>query len=136
MASAISPDGDLIYMIRNKPFNSEAITEFLELLLKYLQKVLIIWDNASIHNSKVTRTWLAQASHNERLFLVQQPKYSPELNADEQVWSYLKTVELKNTCNQNVKELKPKIIQAMEKMKSTPKLIQSFFHHPELGFYI
>lgn len=135
MASAISLDGDLIYMIRNKPFDSEAITEFLELLLQHLQKILIIWDNASIHNSKVTRKWLEQSPHSERLFLVQQPKYSPELNADEQVWNYLKNVELKNTCNQNVKELKPKILKAMEKMKSQPELIKSFFHHPDLGFY-
>lgn len=63
MASAISPSGDLIYLIRNKPFNSETITEFLELLLQHLQKTLIIWNNASIHNSKVTRAWLEQSSY-------------------------------------------------------------------------
>lgn len=135
MASAISTEGDLIYMVRNKPFDSKAITEFLELLLQELKKILIIWDNASIHNSKLTKDWLKQLPNKERIFLVQQPKYSPELNADEQVWNFLKTVELKNTCNQNVKELNPRIITAMEKMKSKPQLIKSFFQHPDLGFY-
>lgn len=135
MASAISPEGDLIFMIRNKPFDSVAVIEFLELLLTHLHKILIIWDNASIHNSKKTREWLSKSPLSSRVYLAQQPKYSPELNADEQVWSYLKSVELKNTCNQNVKELKPKIIQAMEKMKDKPELIQSFFRHPEVGFY-
>lgn len=135
MASAVSTQGDLTYMVRNRPFDSGAITEFLELLLEHLQKVLIIWDNASIHNSKATRAWLEQSSYQERLFLVQQPKCSPELNADEQVWSFLKTVELKNTCNRNVKELKPKVIEAMKKLENNTELVQSFFHHPDSGFY-
>ena len=136
MSSAISPLGDLVYMIRNKPFNGQAIVEFLELLLNQIKtKLLIIWDNASIHNCKVTRLFLETSPLAERLHLVHQPKYSPELNADEQVWNYLKAVELKNTCNQNVKELKPKIVLAMDKLKASPKLIQKFFRHSDLGFY-
>ena len=136
MASAISPKGDLVYLLRNQPFNAKAITEFLELLLKsFDDKLLIIWDNASIHNCKETRKFLASHEDANRLWLVHQPKYSPELNADEQVWKYLKSVSLKNTCNRNVKELEPKIIQALEKMKNNAHLIAQFFHHPDLGFY-
>lgn len=134
MASAISPKGDLIYMIRNKPFNGDAIVEFLKMLLDDFDgKLLIIWDNASIHNCKATRSFLEKSTDAKRLYLVQQPKYAPELNADEQVWNYLKNKMLKNTCNQNIKELKPKIIKAMKKLKDQPKLICQFFKHPELG---
>lgn len=123
-------------MLRKQPFNAEAIIEFMKLLLEHFKgKILIIWDNASIHNCEATRAFLAASPLSPRIFLAQQPKYSPELNADEQVWNYLKAVELKNTCNRNVKELQPKIILAMEKLKNNPRLITQFFHHKDLGFY-
>ncbi|MEM9685948.1 MAG: transposase, partial [Bacteroidota bacterium] len=81
MASAISTKGDLIYMIRNKPFNGDAIVEFLErLLADFDGKLLIIWDNASIHNCKSTRSFLENSTDAKRLYLVQQPSYAPELN--------------------------------------------------------
>ncbi len=135
IASAISPDGDLLYFIRNKPFDSKAIIEYLEYLQNTLKrKLLIIWDGASIHYSEEIKIWLAKQKEND-FFLVQQPHYSPELNADEQVWHHLKGCELKNTCNRNVKELEPKVIQSMEKMKKDKELIKAFFNHPELGYY-
>lgn len=134
MASAISPNGDLLYFLRNKPFDSQAIIEYLTYLMTSLKrKLLIIWDGASIHNSEETRKWLALQEQGA-IHLVQQPHYSPELNADEQIWHQLKGVKLKNTCNQNVKELQPKIIEAMEQLKNDKKLIQAFFKHPELGY--
>ena len=124
-------------MVRNKPYDGAAIVEFLQLLLKQQprKKLLIIWDNASIHNCKATRTFLDTSELAHRLWLAQPPKYCPHLNADEQVWYYLKHKLLKNTCNRNVKELKPKILDAMEKIKANPILVKSFFHHPKLGFY-
>lgn len=135
MASAISPDGDLKYVIRSKPFDSKAIIEYLEFLLKeFKRKLLIVWDGASIHDSKEVRSWLGN-QENGRIYLVKQPHYSPELNADEQVWNYLKNYKLKNTCNQNVKELQAKIITAMDELKKDNQLIMNFFKHPELGFY-
>ena len=131
-ASAISPKGDLVYMVRKKPFNSKAITEFLEKMLKEIdQKLLIIWDGASIHHSAETKQWLSQCEEANRIHLVRQPSYSPELNADEQVWNHLKGSALKNTCSQNVNELKPKIIEGMEDLKKEPQKIKRFFQHPD-----
>lgn len=107
--------------------------------LKYLmnqfdQKLLIIWDGASIHNSAEMRTFLTTISP-DRLFLAQQPHYSPELNADEQVWKHLKNFKLKNVLNQNINELKEKIVTVLEQLKDNKEMILSFFKHPELGFY-
>jgi len=42
---------------------------------------------------------------------------------------------LKNTCYQNFKELKPKLIEEVNKLKENPELIKQFFHHPDIGFY-
>jgi len=52
------------------------------------------------------------------------PAYAPELNADEQVWNYLKNVQLKNICCKNVKELKSIATQKLQEMKNNPKLIK------------
>jgi transposase len=135
LASAVSAQGELRYRVRNQPYDSEAVIEYLEYLLEsFQQKLLIIWDGASIHDSRVVRAYLETKTGGE-LYLVMQPHYSPELNADEQVWNYLKNHKLKNTCNQTAQELKEKIIQVMDTLQKQSQLIQTFFHHPDLGFY-
>ena len=135
MASAISEQGDLAYIVRNKPFDSQAIIEFLNHLMTTLkQKLLIVWDNASIHASKEVKQFLSTLPK-EQLYLAQQPYYAPELNADEQVWGYLKNHQLKNKCIQNSKELHEEIDKSMGEMKKKQDLIPNFFKHPKLGFY-
>ena len=135
MASAISDQGEMVYRVSMRPFTGEAMTEFLQQLLEQWEAYLIlIWDNASIHNCKATRQFLETHPHAHRLWLVQQPKYAPELNADEQVWSYLKRRMLKDRCNHNRKQLTQRVMKAMEDMKANTKLIQSFFRHPQLGY--
>jgi transposase len=135
MASAVSEHGDLFFLIRKKPFDSAASIEFLEQIRKVSRrKLLVIWDGASIHNSEKIRNWLEKQPQSD-YFLAQQPHYSPELNADEQVWHYLKGQKLKDTCNQNVNELKPKIEKAMLQLKQDKGRIAAFFRHPELGYY-
>jgi transposase len=134
MASAIGFHGEMDFMIRNKPFDSAAIIEFLQQLLNtFNKKLIIIWDGASIHHSALIKDFLTKIPK-DKLYLVQQPRYSPELNADEQVWAHLKNYKLKNTCNRNVKELFPKIDTALMDMKNDKALITSFFHHPNLSF--
>jgi transposase len=96
---------------------------------------MIIWDNASIHDCQKLRQFLETEDCPKRLHLAKQPTYSAEVNADEQVWNQIKTVGLKNSCYRNVKELKPKIIEEMEKLKNKPELIKQFFHHQDVGFY-
>jgi hypothetical protein len=135
MASAVCVQGELHYMVRNQPFDSKAIIEYMEYLLAIFQrKLLIVWDGASIHDSREVRTYLESKKQKE-LYLVMQPHYSPELNADEQVWNYLKHHKLKNTCNPTIKELKEKITSVMDGLQKQPGLIQNFFHHPDLGYY-
>jgi transposase len=135
LASAISETGDLRYMIRNTPFDTKAMIEFLLYLMsQFEEKLLIIWDGASIHISAEMKAFLVTIPEN-RLFLAQQPHYSPELNADEQVWQHLKSFKLKNVFNQNINELKSNITNVLDELKENKQLILSFFKHPKLGFY-
>ena len=134
MSSSISPCGNLFFMIRNKPFHSADVIEYLDQLRKESgRRLLVIWDGASIHDSVELREWLSRQPEGD-FFLAKQPHYSPELNADEQVWHHLKGQKLKNTCNQNVKELRLKIEQAMDELKENKNLIEAFFRHPKLGY--
>lgn len=136
MASAISSKGKLIFHARQEPYNSSAIIEFLRLLLERIpRKILIVWDGASVHRSKQLKAFLKDFEPAHRLHLVIQPPYSPQLNADEQVWQRIKNVALKNVCFQNFKELKARVIEEMELLAANAELIKKFFHHPELAFY-
>lgn len=136
MASAISTKGQLIFHHQDKPYDTSAIIEFIQLLMQQvLVKVLIVWDGASIHKSKQLKAFLEQFDQAQRLHLVIQPAYSPELNADEQVWSRIKNVALKNSCFQNFKELKYRVIKEMKDLAQNSALIRKFFQHPDLAFY-
>ena len=136
LSSAVSAKGDMVYQLRDKPYDGLAIVGFLNLMLESVSgKILIIWDNASIHDCEVVRTFLSTEERAKRLHLVKQPTYSPELNADEQVWRHLKCVQLKNTCNRNIKELKPKLIEGLEKIKNNQYLINQFFQHQDVAYY-
>jgi transposase len=136
LASGISATGDLIYKIRKKPFDGAAIVALLKQFLRNLSgKLLIVWDNASIHDCEKTREFLAAENEAKRLYLVKQPKYSPEVNADEQVWNQIKNKGLKNTLCKTIKELKAKVVKEFERLKNQPELIKQFFHHEDVGFY-
>ena len=136
MASALSAQGKLFFHYRDKPYNTEAIIDFLKQLLNQTcSKLLIVWDGASVHKSKELRAFLATDEQAWRLHLVIQPAYSPQLNADEQVWQWIKNVALKNVCLQNFKELKKRVIREMEELAANPTLLKKFFQHPELAFY-
>jgi transposase len=94
----------------------------------------VIWDGAPIHRGEAVKTFLRTENHGaiqwERL-----PAYRPELNADEQVWAYVKEQTLKNLCCTTIEELTSHVVTAFERLKEQPDLIRSFFHHPEVGFY-
>lgn len=58
--------------------------------LKPGQKLLVVWDNASFHESEEVRAWLTVHNQDRWLELFQFPTYSPELNPQEKVWKALR----------------------------------------------
>jgi transposase len=126
-----------VYTIEDKPFDSQAIVKFLQALLQCFaqEKILVIWDHAATHHSAFTRAFLSEDPQAKRLYLSMQPTYSPELNADEQVWSRLKAHSLLRVCCHTLEELKNKVREEMDKIKNNPELIKQFFHHPDLCYY-
>lgn len=57
------------------------------------QEVAVILDNVGIHHAKVTVAWFDEHAHVHRLFL---PRYSPNDNAQERVWGWLRADVCRN----------------------------------------
>lgn len=132
---AISPEGELFYQLRESSFKGNGIVYFLK---KFLQrkkkKVYLVWDSASIHTGQAVKDFLSGLKK-ESIHLYHTPKYAPATNAAEQVWHYIKNVELANCVYKTIIALKKAVKAALEKLKTKPELIQRFFHHKQVAFY-
>jgi transposase len=53
------------------------------------------------------------------------PAYAPELNPDEGIWRYLKRVELRNVCCQDLLEFLVEITMAAKRLRRKPDVIQA-----------
>ncbi len=92
--------------VQEETFRGPRVVRFLKHLLPHLPgKLLVIWDGAPIHRSKVVKQFLA-AGGAERVWLEQLPGYAPELNPVEGIWRYLKRVRLRNVCCRTLDELR------------------------------
>lgn len=130
--SAISPEGDFYYNLQEVAYTTETVILFLiQLLEETGRKLLIIWDGAKIHKGEKMKEFLNQDEIKDRIHLVQQPGYSPEVNPDEQVWGALKK-KMKNCLYKTKKELKQKAIHNLELFKDAKESVKAFFRHPKV----
>lgn len=129
----ITPEGKLYMMVQERAYKSEDVVRFLQQLLWYIPgKLLVIWDGAPIHRGQPVKDFLA-AGAAERIHLEQFPGYAPELDPAEGIWGYLKGVELKNLCCQNIPHLRLELRRAKERLRHKIDIIKSFIKQP--GFY-
>jgi transposase len=128
--SGITPEGKLYMLVQEKPFRSAGVINFLEHLQRQIPgKLLIIWDGAPIHRSKVIKAYLA-AGAAARIQLERLPGYAPELNPDEGIWNYLKHVELKNVCCRDLPHLRDELRKAKERLRHKVQIILGCIKQP------
>jgi transposase len=60
------------------------------------EPLIIIWDNGPAHSGDALRTYLG--TPNLHLRLIRLPAYSPDFNADEAVWGWVRAEVTANTC--------------------------------------
>lgn len=76
---------------------AETSTSFLKLLrAHHAEPLAIFWDNAPAHGGDPLRAYLA--TPDLRLRLVRLPAYSPDFNADEAIWDWVRDEVTANTC--------------------------------------
>jgi transposase len=91
---ALSLDGDLI--ITEAPRKTaQALTTHLDAVGRRFPdaELALIMDNVGIHHAKATHAWLAAHPRVHQLFL---PRYSPNDNAQERVWGWLREAVCRN----------------------------------------
>jgi transposase len=93
--SAITNRGGLIFRLHQKRIASEEVIDFLRQMLQHHPRrhLVVVMDQAPPHTSKRTAAYIESQS---RLHVFYLPKYSPDWNPDEKVWSHLKHEELKS----------------------------------------
>ena len=113
---------------------SPQVIGFLRQLHRQLpSRILLIWDGAPVHRSRLVQDFLQENSawlHVERL-----PAYAPELNPVEYLWGYWKEHELANFCPRDIWELGHFASQALKRIRRRtrrPQLIAAFFRQAEL----
>jgi transposase len=128
--SAITETGQLYTQMQDKAFDSAAICRFLEHLQRQIPgKLLIIWDGAPIHRSRVIKAYLAECEPG-RVRLERLPGYAPELNPDEGIWRHLKQ-SLQNVCCTDLVHLRAELYKAIKRLRHKRHLIQACFQHAE-----
>lgn len=91
---ALSLDGELL--ITEAPRKTAvALTQHLdEVVARFPDaEVALVMDNVGIHHAKATQAWLADHPQVHQLFL---PRYSPNDNAQERVWGWLREAVCRN----------------------------------------
>ena len=122
--SAITPDGKLYTMVQERSFKGPDVVRFLKHLMRQVSgKLLIIWDGATIHRSRVVKAFLADGAA-ERIYLERLPSYAPELNPDEGIWNYLKRVELKNVVCRDLAHLRNELRKAIALLRHKSTVIR------------
>jgi transposase len=116
----------------NGAIRSEQLIEFLAALKRQIKgKLLIIWDGAATHRSRLLHQWLeGQEGH---IALASLPPYAPELNPVEAIWGYLKKHEIANLCSNTIAEVSDFARRRLKSMQRRPRLIQAFWKQAELA---
>jgi transposase len=133
MICAITPQGQLYLMIQDRAFKGPDIVRFLHHLLRHLTgKLLIIWDGLPAHQGQVVREFLRQGAA-QRIHLERLPGYAPDLNPVEGIFHYLKDVELRNLCCQNLPVLQAEVRKAVARLRHKTAVILACIQHVHLG---
>lgn len=110
---------------------SAQVIEFLSHLMRHIHSnLLVIWDGAPIHRSRLVKNFVTQ--QNGRIDLESLPAYAPELNPVEYLWGYWKQHELPNFCPKTFSDLSLHALRALKRMRRRPKLIVAFWKQAEL----
>ena len=124
MISGLTQDGRLLLTVQERPFCGPDIVRFLQHLLRRVPGLLlVIWDGAPIHRAQVVKDFLAGGAA-ARLHLAQLPGYAPDLNPDEGIWHYLKHVELRNLCCDDLAELRAELRLAVQRLRHKWRVLQ------------
>jgi len=102
---------------------------FLKQLLQHIAgKVLVIWDGAPLHRSRVITAVLAPGGAARRP-LDRVPGSAPDLHPVELVWRYLKHVALRNVCWASLDDRQYELRLALASVRHKRRRVRRFPGH-------
>jgi transposase len=124
--SAVTASGKVYFGMEERALLSEDVIRFVRRVQRYVGKpLLLIWDGAGIHTSKVVRRALSEGL-SPGVWLERLPPYAPDLNPDEGIWSYLKR-RLANVCCTSLEDLKAKLRREISRLRPKSQIVLSCF---------
>lgn len=133
MISAVSPRGQLRFMVVEGRVNAATFIEFLKRLLHGSQSpVMLVVDGHPSHKAKMVKEFVASQEGKLELYIL--PGYSPELNPDELVWNHLKTNVLGRIMHTSKEQMKRAAVNHLRKLQKLPDVIRGFFHTPATSY--
>src|SRR5512143_2440777 len=133
MLSAVSPQGRLRFMLSTANVDEDRFCEFLRRLMVGMERpVFLIVDNYKSHRSQRVKEYVAAQEGRLQLFYL--PPYSPELNPDEGVWSYVKHHGIGKQIGRNRDELKRKVLSRLPSFQKLPEKVKNLFKAPSVQY--
>lgn len=133
MISAVSPRGELRFMVVRGGVGAQVFIGFLKRLIHGQRRpIFLIVDGHPSHRSKKVKAYVESLQGKLRLFFL--PPYSPELNPDELVWNDVKNNGVGRTLVHGPADLMRAIVGRLRYLQKTPDMIRSFFQHPETRY--
>jgi transposase len=131
--SAISPRGELRFMLVEGSVNATVFTQFLVRLLHGADRpIFLIVDGHPSHRARETLDFVRATQGRLRLFFL--PPYSPELNADELVWNHLKSHGIGRRLIRARDELKSMVVGHLRSLQKTPDRVRAFFQERHVRY--
>jgi transposase len=129
MISAVSPKGQLRFMVVEGRVAAQQFCEFLRrLVFKTEKPIFLILDGHPVHRSSKVKNLVESMKRKLQIFFL--PPYSPELNPDEHVWNDLKNNGIGRMFVAGPDDMKLKVVSHLRFLQRNPVLIQSFFQAP------
>ncbi len=122
---AVTPEGKIFTLVRQKPLHGLHTIEFLAHLLRLTGKrLLVILDRSPIHRRAEVKEFVAET---RKIYLEMLPPYAPDLNPTEWMWRHLKQIEMCNRTCLNLNELHIEFDLALRRLRQKTYLVKSFF---------
>ncbi len=120
-----------MFRLHDGAIKSGQIVEFLKALRKQLKrKLLIVWDGAAQHRSRIVRQYLDSTRGAVQMAFL--PGYAPDLNPVEYLWAWLKRHALANFCPNTLAELKDTARRKLKSGQQRPSIIAACWKQAEL----
>ena len=119
----------LYFQLHYDNLKAPGVCAFLRELLRHLRgRVIVLWDNGTIHKGPFVRALCAAFA---RLHLEALPPYAPELNPDEGVWNLAKRT-LANGRPDDRETLHTDLVATLLDIRSSQRLLRGCITHSDL----